>query len=80
MTIEKHTSLVNALCSEIRYASIAPETLGSLLQNIVDTMAELNPTSSVSSVSSLNKAIQLLVEDVKLDCYNTYTYPLAELI
>lgn len=62
------------------YASITPETLGSLLQNIVDTMAELNPTSSVSSVSSLNKAIQLLVEDVKLDCYNTYTYPLAELI
>lgn len=80
MTIEKHTSLVNALCSEIRYASITPETLGCLLQNIVDTMAELNPTSSVSSVSSLNKAIQLLVEDVKLDCYNTYTYPLAELI
>lgn len=80
MTIEKHTSLVNALCSEIRYASITPETLGSLLQNIVDTMAELNPTSSVRSVSSLDKAIQLLVEDVKLDCYNTYTYPLAELI
>lgn len=80
MTIEKHTSFVNALCSEIRYASITPETLGSLLQNIVDTMAELNPTSSVSSVSSFNKAIQLLVEDVKLDCYNTYTYPLAELI
>lgn len=74
MTIQNLTSLVNALRAETRYAGITPETLGSLLQNIVDTMADFDPSSSIQSVTSLNSAIQLLVEDVKLDNYKTYTF------
>lgn len=71
MTIENLTSLVNALRAETRYAAITPETLSSLLQNIVDTMVDLDHSSSIQSVTSLNSAIQLLVEDVKLDNYKT---------
>ena len=71
MTIENLTSLVNALRAETRYAAITPETLSSLLQNIVYTMVDLDHSSSIQSVTSLNSAIQLLVEDVKLDNYKT---------
>lgn len=71
MDTSKLTSLVNALRAETAHAAITPESLGALLQKIVDALALSADAEDVKSVKS---SIMDMITDVKIDHFSSYIY------